>query len=93
MICCVTTVVAMCVYVCQGGELLSLRYDLTVPFARFIAMHNCGYIKVCFPLRPCVATVLAAPLLFAASSFTSTSAVHVAQVLVALCIWYVCSPL
>ncbi len=24
----------------QGGELLSLRYDLTVPFARFMATHN-----------------------------------------------------
>lgn len=24
----------------QGGEILSLRYDLTVPFARFIATHN-----------------------------------------------------
>ncbi|MCQ2820648.1 MAG: ATP phosphoribosyltransferase regulatory subunit, partial [archaeon] len=24
----------------QGGEILSLRYDLTVPFARFIAVHN-----------------------------------------------------
>lgn len=29
----------------QGGELLALRYDLTVPFARFMAMHNCGNIK------------------------------------------------
>ena len=26
--------------------MLSLRYDLTVPFARFIAMHNTGNIKV-----------------------------------------------
>ncbi len=24
----------------QGGELLSLRYDLTVPFARYVAMNN-----------------------------------------------------
>jgi histidyl-tRNA synthetase len=24
----------------QGGELLSLRYDLTVPFARFLATNN-----------------------------------------------------
>lgn len=24
----------------QGGELLSLRYDLTVPFARFMGTHN-----------------------------------------------------
>jgi histidyl-tRNA synthetase len=24
----------------QGGELLSLRYDLTVPFARYMAVHN-----------------------------------------------------
>lgn len=24
----------------QGGEMLSLRYDLTVPFARFMATHN-----------------------------------------------------
>ncbi len=29
----------------QGGELLSLRYDLTVPFARFLAMHSVGNIK------------------------------------------------
>lgn len=24
----------------QGGEILSLRYDLTVPFARFLAMNK-----------------------------------------------------
>jgi histidyl-tRNA synthetase len=24
----------------QGGELLALRYDLTVPFARYMAEHN-----------------------------------------------------
>ena len=29
----------------QGGELLALRYDLTVPFARFLAMHAVGNIK------------------------------------------------
>ena len=29
----------------QGGELLSLRYDLTVPFARFMAVHNISSIK------------------------------------------------
>ena len=29
----------------QGGELLSLRYDLTVPFARFMAVHNLSSIK------------------------------------------------
>ncbi|KAL4859038.1 Histidine--tRNA ligase [Chlorella vulgaris] len=29
----------------QGGELLSLRYDLTVPFARFVALHGVGNIK------------------------------------------------
>lgn len=29
----------------QGGELLSLRYDLTVPFARFLAMNSYGNIK------------------------------------------------
>ena len=29
----------------QGGELLSLRYDLTVPFARFMAVHNIPSIK------------------------------------------------
>ena len=29
----------------QGGELLSLRYDLTVPFARFLAVHSVGNIK------------------------------------------------
>lgn len=32
--------------VLQGGELLSLRYDLTVPFARFLATSNVGNIKV-----------------------------------------------
>eukprot|EP00735_Rhodelphis_limneticus_P006330 TRINITY_DN18720_c0_g1::TRINITY_DN18720_c0_g1_i1::g.20391::m.20391 TRINITY_DN18720_c0_g1::TRINITY_DN18720_c0_g1_i1::g.20391 ORF type:complete len:481 (+),score=192.98,sp/Q2KI84/SYHC_BOVIN/55.23/6e-178,tRNA-synt_His/PF13393.1/2.3e-45,HGTP_anticodon/PF03129.15/6.3e-14,tRNA-synt_2b/PF00587.20/1.2e-13,tRNA-synt_2/PF00152.15/3.7e-05,tRNA-synt_2/PF00152.15/27,HGTP_anticodon2/PF12745.2/0.025,tRNA-synt_2d/PF01409.15/0.052,tRNA-synt_2d/PF01409.15/2.6e+03 TRINITY_DN18720_c0_g1_i1:39-1445(+) len=29
----------------QGGEILSLRYDLTVPFARFLALNNVGNIK------------------------------------------------
>ncbi|SMN18221.1 similar to Saccharomyces cerevisiae YPR033C HTS1 Cytoplasmic and mitochondrial histidine tRNA synthetase [Maudiozyma saulgeensis] len=29
----------------QGGELTSLRYDLTVPFARFVAMNNIQNIK------------------------------------------------
>ncbi|DBA00861.1 TPA: hypothetical protein N0F65_008504 [Lagenidium giganteum] len=29
----------------QGGELLALRYDLTVPFARYMALHNPGNIK------------------------------------------------
>ncbi|GFR48349.1 hypothetical protein Agub_g10236, partial [Astrephomene gubernaculifera] len=29
----------------QGGEILSLRYDLTVPFARFAAVHSIGNIK------------------------------------------------
>ena len=29
----------------QGGEALSLRYDLTVPFARFVALHGSGNIK------------------------------------------------
>lgn len=29
----------------QGGELLSLRYDLTVPFARFVAMYGKTHIK------------------------------------------------
>ena len=29
----------------QGGELLSMRYDLTVPFARFLAMNAVGNIK------------------------------------------------
>lgn len=29
----------------QGGELLSLRYDLTVPFARYLAMNKVGSIK------------------------------------------------
>lgn len=29
----------------QGGEILSLRYDLTVPFARYVALHNAGNIK------------------------------------------------
>ena len=29
----------------QGGELLCLRYDLTVPFARFLAMNSVGNIK------------------------------------------------
>jgi histidyl-tRNA synthetase len=29
----------------QGGELLSLRYDLTVPFARFVATHGITKIK------------------------------------------------
>lgn len=29
----------------QGGELTSLRYDLTVPFARFVALNNIASIK------------------------------------------------
>jgi histidyl-tRNA synthetase len=29
----------------QGGENLSLRYDLTVPFARYTALHGMGNIK------------------------------------------------
>ena len=29
----------------QGGEILALRYDLTVPFARFLAVHQVGNIK------------------------------------------------
>ena len=29
----------------QGGELLSLRYDLTVPFARYVALNNFQLIK------------------------------------------------
>ena len=29
----------------QGGELLSLRYDLTVPFARYMASHNLSSLK------------------------------------------------
>lgn len=29
----------------QGGEQLSLRYDLTVPFARYVATHNVDKIK------------------------------------------------
>lgn len=29
----------------QGGELLSLRYDLTVPFARYLATHGITNIK------------------------------------------------
>ena len=29
----------------QGGELLALRYDLTVPFAKYVALHNVSSIK------------------------------------------------
>ena len=29
----------------QGGEILSLRYDLTVPFARYVAMSKISSIK------------------------------------------------
>lgn len=29
----------------QGGELCSLRYDLTVPFARYLATHGVSNIK------------------------------------------------
>jgi histidyl-tRNA synthetase len=29
----------------QGGEILSLRYDLTVPFARYLAMHKLKQMK------------------------------------------------
>ena len=30
---------------CSGGEALSLRYDLTVPFARYVALHGVGGIR------------------------------------------------
>lgn len=29
----------------QGGEILALRYDLTVPFARYLAMNKISNIK------------------------------------------------
>jgi histidyl-tRNA synthetase len=29
----------------SGGESLSLRYDLTVPFARFMATHNLNKLR------------------------------------------------
>lgn len=29
----------------QGGEILSLRYDLTVPLARYLAMNKISHIK------------------------------------------------
>ena len=29
----------------QGGEILALRYDLTVPFARYLAMNKIASIK------------------------------------------------
>lgn len=29
----------------QGGEMLALRYDLTVPFARYVALKNISSIK------------------------------------------------
>ena len=29
----------------QGGEILSMRYDLTVPFARYVAMNKIANIK------------------------------------------------
>lgn len=32
-------------FLLQGGELLSLRYDLTVPFARYVAVNAIGNIK------------------------------------------------
>lgn len=34
-------IIVICFPVClQGGELCSLRYDLTVPFARYVAMNG-----------------------------------------------------
>ena len=35
------------IFVCShaGGENLSLRYDLTVPFARYVALNGLGNIK------------------------------------------------
>ena len=32
-------------FACAGGEILSLRYDLTVPFARYVALNGLGSIK------------------------------------------------
>jgi histidyl-tRNA synthetase len=34
--------------------MLSLRYDLTVPFARFIALHGKTNIKVALCTRHCI---------------------------------------
>lgn len=42
----------------QGGELLSLRYDLTVPFARFVALHGVGNIKRYHIAKVCAAGAL-----------------------------------
>lgn len=36
---------ATCFVYITGGEALSLRYDLTVPFARFCGTHNIAAIK------------------------------------------------
>jgi hypothetical protein len=33
------------VFPSPGGEILSLRYDLTVSFTRFVAVHSIGNIK------------------------------------------------
>jgi len=33
------------VYLRQGGEVCALRYDLTVPFSRYVAMNNVKQIK------------------------------------------------
>lgn len=34
-----------CLPCIQGGEICSLRYDLTVPFARYLAMNNINAFK------------------------------------------------
>ena len=33
------------IFTLSGGEILSLRYDLTVPFARYVAVHSIVNIK------------------------------------------------
>ena len=38
----------------QGGELLALRYDLTVPFARYLALHAVGNIKRFHIAKVCI---------------------------------------
>ena len=43
--CCCCVCCVCCVCVGQGGELCSLRYDLTVPFARYLATHGITNIK------------------------------------------------
>ena len=46
IICVIAVWLQSCLIFNQGGEILALRYDLTVPFARYVAQNKIKQIKV-----------------------------------------------